>query len=109
MLRKAVYLFVFAGFADWEAAHAVAELRRHGGYRVEVVGINSDPVESMGGILVQPSSKLSDVDLDDIAMLILPGGDYWEQQSTHPELMRVLHAVDLRRIPIAAICAATTL
>ena len=27
------------GFADWEPAHAVAELRREGHYRVEVVGL----------------------------------------------------------------------
>ncbi len=37
MPDKAVYLLVVDRFADWEAAHAVAELRRHGGYRVESV------------------------------------------------------------------------
>ncbi len=55
MPKKAVYLFVFSGFADWEASHAVAEVRRHGGYRVEAAGINMDPVESMGGIVVAMS------------------------------------------------------
>ncbi len=60
MPKEAVYLFVFPGFADWEASHAVAELRRHGGYRVEVVGLNMDPVESMGGLMIQPSRTLAD-------------------------------------------------
>ena len=41
MPDKAVYLLVVDGFADWEAAHAIAELRRHGGYRVESVGLTA--------------------------------------------------------------------
>ncbi len=108
MPKKAVYLFVFPGFADWEAAHAVAELRRHGGYRVETVGLSMHQVESMGGIMVQPSRTLADMDLNDVAMFILPGGDRWEQHSPEPELIRVLTALDTDRTPIAAICAATT-
>ena len=53
MPTKAVYLLVVSGFADWEPAHALAELRRHGQYRVEVVGLSPESVESMGGLLVQ--------------------------------------------------------
>ena len=56
MPEKAVYLLVFDGFADWEPAHAVAELRRTGQYRVESVGLTAAPVESMGGIRVLPST-----------------------------------------------------
>jgi putative intracellular protease/amidase len=105
---KAVYLFVFPGFADWEAAHAVAELRRHGGYRVEVVGMSADPVESMGGVMVQPSQVLTEVEPGDVAVFILPGGDRWEKEPPKAELVRLLTALDARRVPIAAICAATT-
>jgi len=105
MPQKAVYLFVFS--ADWEPAHAMAEPRRHGGYRVETVGLNIDPIESMGGIVVQPSRTLADIDPNDVAIFILPGGDRWEQYPHEPELIRVLTELDSRRIPIAAICAAT--
>ena|SRR5258706_10845488 len=108
MPSKAVYLFVFPGFADWEASHAVAELRRHGGYRVEAVGLSMNPVESMGGIMVQPSRTLAGMDLSDVAMFILPGGDRWERHPLDPDLIRALSALDAERIPIAAICAATT-
>ncbi|HZE71712.1 MAG TPA: DJ-1/PfpI family protein [Pyrinomonadaceae bacterium] len=108
MPKKAVYLFVFPGFADWEAAHAVAELRRQGGYRVEVVALSMNPVESMGGIMVQPSRTIADIDRNDVAVFILPGGDRWEQHPTEPDLIRVLTALDTKSIPIAAICAATT-
>ena len=108
MPNKTVRLFLFPGFADWEAAHAVAELRRQGGYRIEALGLSMNLVESMGGITIQPSRTLADIDLSDVAMFILPGGNRWEQHPHEPELVRVLTELDSRRIPIAAICAATT-
>lgn len=108
MPSKGVYLLVVPGFADWEPAHAVAELRRHGQYRVEVVGLSDEPVQSMGGLTVQPSRSIADVDPADVAVFILPGGDRWEQQPMEPEVQALLDRLDRERVPIAAICAATT-
>jgi putative intracellular protease/amidase len=107
MPDKAVYLVVFDGFADWEPAHAVAELRRHGHYRVETVGLTGDPVRSMGGLTVLPSKTLADVAIDDVAVMILPGGDRWEQAPVEPALCELLIRLDARGVPIAAICGAT--
>ena len=107
MLERAVYLLVFEGFADWEPAHAVAELRRHGGYRVEPVGLTRRSVLSMGGIRVLPSMALGDIDPADIAALILPGGDRWERVPVEVGIEQLLKRLDAQRVPIAAICAAT--
>jgi putative intracellular protease/amidase len=107
MPTKAVYLLVVPGFADWEPAHALAELRRHGGYRVEVVGLTTAPVESMGGLRIQPSRSIADVDLADIAVFILPGGDRWETSPLEPELVELLRKLDIGGVPLAAICGAT--
>ena len=107
MPEKAVYVFVPEGFADWEPAHAVAELRRHGGYRVESVGLTSAPVRSMGGLHVLPSTIVTDVDSTDVAALILPGGDRWENAPVEPELEQLIRRLDSQGVPIAAICAAT--
>lgn len=104
---KAVYLLVVDGFADWEPAHAVAELRRHGGYRVETAGLTASPVRSMGGITVLPSTTVSSVDAADVAAFILPGGDRWETVPVEPELNALLRRLDAGDVPIAAICAAT--
>lgn len=106
--QKAVYLLAIPGFADWEPAHALAELRRHGQYRVEVVGLSRAPVQSMGGLTVQPSVALQDLDLADIAVFILPGGDRWEREPVEPEITKALVALDAAGVPIAAICAGTT-
>lgn len=105
---KAVYLLVVSGFADWEPGHAVAELRRHGQYRVEVVGLSRTAVQSMGGITVQPTRSVAEVNPADVAVFIVPGGDRWEQQPVEQELTELLQRLDRAAVPIAAICAATT-
>lgn len=107
MPTKAVYLLVVEGFADWEPAHAVAELRRYGKYRVETVGLTRDPVSSMGGIRVLPSMAIGEVDPADVAVFILPGGDRWEKSPVESELQSLLERMDGQEVPIAAICGAT--
>ena len=107
MPTKAVYLLIVPGFADWEPAHALAELRRHGGFRVEVVGLSTAPVESMGGLRVQPGRPIAEVDPADVAAFILPGGDRWETSPVEPELAALLRRLDAAAVPLAAICAAT--
>jgi len=107
MPAKSVYLLAVDGYADWEPAHAVAELRRHGSYRVETIGLTGSPVTSMGGIRVLPSRSVADVDPDDVAVFILPGGDRWQEGPIEPGLADLLRDLDGRDVPIAAICAAT--
>jgi putative intracellular protease/amidase len=105
---KAVYLLAIPGFADWEPAHALAELRRHGKYRVEVVAPLAGPIESMGGLILRPSRLLADLDPSDVAVFILPGGDRWEQEPRDAAIERALWSLDAADVPLAAICAATT-
>lgn len=106
-MSKAVYLLIVDGFADWEPAHALAELRRHGRFRVESVGLTSEVVHSMGGLAVLPSRTIADVDPSDVAVFILPGGDRWEKQPVEPALETLLKRLDSAGVPIAAICGAT--
>ena len=108
MPTKAVYLLAIPGFADWEPAHALAEVRRHGQYRVEVLALSDAAVESMGGLTIQPTRTLADLDPDDVALLILPGGDRWEREPIEPALLDALRRLDALGVPLAAICAATT-
>ena len=104
---RGAYLLVVEGFADWEPAHAVAELRRTGGYRIEVAGLTTAPVRSMGGLTVTPSTSLSELDPADVALFMLPGGDRWERAPLEPELESTLKRLDAAGVPIAAICGAT--
>ncbi len=56
-MRNIVYFFVFDGFADWEAALALCEIRRPGDYRVRTVALDRRPVQSMGGLTVLPDRR----------------------------------------------------
>lgn len=107
MPDKAIYFLAVDGFADWEAAHAVAELRRHGGYRVETVGLTRAQVISMGGLRVVPTQIVDEIEIKDVAVFIMPGGDRWENMPMEAELESALKRLDAGDVPIAAICAAT--
>ena len=105
---RSIHVVVFDGFADWEPAHALAELRRWGKRAVHVVGFTSAPIVSMGGLTVSPDVVLEDVEVDDVELLILPGGDMWER-SSYPRT--ILESLITRLVatdtPVAAICGAT--
>src|SRR5690348_14809887 len=105
---RLIHVLVFDGFADWEPAHALAELRRWGKRAVRAVGFTSAPVVSMGGLRVCPDTTLDAVRIDDVELLLMPGGDMWEG-STYPRA--VLETLIWRLLeterPVAAICAAT--
>jgi putative intracellular protease/amidase len=107
MPDKAAYLWIFEGFADWEASHAVAELRRCGQYRIECAALTAQPVRSMGGVTVLPSKTLAYVVPGDVAVFILPGGERWEKAPAEGELVNLLKTLDAADVPIAAICGAT--
>ena len=108
MASGEVYVMVFEGFADWEPAHALAELRRAGKRHVVVLGFNRNPVRSMGGLRILPDESLHDVSPDQIGLLLLPGGDLWESgHEDESALSALLRQLDAARTPIAAICGAT--
>src|SRR5215471_3425612 len=106
--RKAVHVFVFDGFADWEPAHALAELRRSGKRIVRTVGPTREAVVSMGGLRVLPDIELRDVRPHEVELLVLPGGEAWETGSyPQPALESLLGTLVAAGTPVAAICGAT--
>ncbi|HKC81315.1 MAG TPA: type 1 glutamine amidotransferase family protein [Gemmatimonadaceae bacterium] len=107
MTKQAVHVLVFDGFADWEPAHALAELRRSGKRSVVAVGFDAKPVTSMGGLRVVPDKKLRDVRAAEVEMLIIPGGDLWEGSYPEADLNGVLTDLVSAKVPVAAICGAT--
>ncbi|GLQ91378.1 DJ-1/PfpI family protein [Dyella acidisoli] len=101
-MRDTVYVLVFEGFADWQVALALAEIRRPGEWEVRSVGFTREPVTSMSGLQVLPDVSMDEIDFNAVALLMLPGGHLW--LSTHieraAELARRVHDAGA---PVAAI------
>jgi Transcriptional regulator containing an amidase domain and an AraC-type DNA-binding HTH domain len=93
-MRDTVYFLVFDGFADWQAALALCEIRRPGDWQVQTVGFSRAPVVSMGGLEVQPELSLVQLDVQCAALLIVPGGHLWQRGEGGPAVaaIRQLHA-----------------
>src|SRR5215217_5016026 len=106
-MTPAVHVLIFEGFADWEPAYALAELRRSGGLDVVTLGFTDAPVRSMGGLRVVPDQVIAELDVAAVRLLVLPGGDIWEGIYPRAGLEAVLAALHAREVPIAAICGAT--
>ncbi len=106
MGRPTAYVLVFNGFADWEPASALAELRRTFGFSVTTIGLHAEPILSMGGLRVMPDLILPQFRPESADLLILPGGDSW-MNGELPEVSAVLATMASAGLPIAAICAAT--
>jgi len=107
MMGPRVHVLVFDGLADWEAAHALAEMRRSGGLDVVAVGFTTDAVTTMGGLRVLPGAALSAVVPSDVRLFLLPGGDMWEGEYPRAALDAMLRTLVDKGIPVAAICGAT--
>jgi len=107
MLEKCpVYLLVFDGFADWEPALAAVEINRSEKYRMVTVGFSQSPVVSMGGMRIVPDILLEEMDYQECAMFILPGGHMWEQGMVD-EIAASVGKLREKQVPIAGICGAT--
>jgi putative intracellular protease/amidase len=101
-MRDTVYVLVFEGFADWQVALALAEIRRPGEWEVRSAGFTRGPVTSMSGLQVQPDVSVDELDLDAAALLVLPGGHLWLAAHVEQAAALVRHVHDAGA-PVAAI------
>jgi len=101
-MRDTVYFLIFDGFADWQAALALCEIRRPGDWQVQTVGFSSAAVVSMGGLAVQPDVSLAQIDLARAAMLIVPGGHLW-LRGEGSEAVAIIRDARDAGIPVAGI------
>ncbi|KAM3099829.1 DJ-1/PfpI family protein [Phormidesmis sp. 146-12] len=96
--------------ADWETGFAIAginnpDMQKHPGrYQVQTVGLNAEPITTIGGVTILPDITLAE--LEPGAMLILPGGEAWDA-GENSEILESAKALLAADIPVAAICGAT--
>ncbi|VBB09038.1 dj-1/pfpi [Lucifera butyrica] len=104
-MKKAVLVFIFDGYADWESAYVCSELNApETGYAIKTLSLDKEPKTSMGGFRVLPDYSVADFPAD-FGMLILIGGYAWMKQLNNAVLPVVEYAIK-RGIPVGAICNA---
>ncbi|NLF35257.1 MAG: DJ-1/PfpI family protein, partial [Clostridiales bacterium] len=104
-----VYILLGDGFEEMEAV-VPADLLRRAGRDVALVGLEEGPVTGGHGITVVPDLTLSQVDPEQIEMLVLPGGMGGVEsiQMNLFALALIQQAHEQGRY-LAAICAAPTI
>lgn len=112
MKSQTVHLFIFETLADWEPGFAIAGINKPtfqtqpGRYSVKTVGLNPSPVKTMGGVTLLPDLTLDQLEPAQSAMLILPGGDTWDEGQNIEAAQKAKDFL-AAGVPVAAICGAT--
>ncbi|MGI6497622.1 MAG: DJ-1 family glyoxalase III [Oscillospiraceae bacterium] len=101
-----VYILLGHGFEEMEAITAVDLLRR-AGVETILAGVDGETVTGAHGVQVTADMLVSDIDVETLEMLVLPGGsggvDSIRASRDALDLIRDVHA---RGRYLAAICAA---
>jgi putative intracellular protease/amidase len=112
MSRETVHCYVFDTLADWEHGFAVSGInntqfhRVPGQWRVLTVAPGREPVVTTGGFRIVPDMTLDELSPADSRILILPGGDSWDEGG-NTEAVEKARAFLASGVPVAAICGAT--
>lgn len=113
MHTKKVYLYVLDTMSDWEVGYLIAELNSGRYFRKELaplevitVGVDKNPVTTMGGLKILPSISVDECLLKSTDVLVLPGGNTWLEVMQEPILKKATKSLKEGTM-IAAICGAT--
>ena len=108
-----VYIYIFDTLADWEIRYVTAELNSKRFFKkdapnisVKTVSITKEPVKSMGGLNIIPDCVIDDIIIDKNTVLILPGGDTWDNQKHKAIIDIATKLISIGSI-VCAICGAT--
>ena len=104
------HVAVYDTLADWEVGHLLVELRtgRFTGTAWDVVAVAESlrPITTMGGLRVVPEAVVDHLDPAASGLLILPGGDLWDEGGGQAFTALAARFLDAG-VPVAAICGAT--
>lgn len=107
------YMYLLDGMADWEPGLAIAELNtgrffKRKGERlpVKTFALDRTPITTMGGLKITSDLVLGDVTPLNAALLLLPGGNMW-QETKHKAVLKTATEFLQAGVLVAAICGAT--
>jgi protease I len=99
-----ILIFVDDGFEDIELLYPYYRLQE-AGYDVEVVGHKANEIYSgKHGITIESDHAPEDVDLENFAGIVVPGGRAPDRMRTRPGLVKLVKDAAEKDIVIASIC-----
>ena len=108
-----VYVYIFDTLADWEIGYITAELNSKRFFKkdapnisIKTVSITKEPVKSMGGLNIIPDCVIDDITIDKNTVLILPGGNSWDNPKHKVIIEKATELLSVGSI-VCAICGAT--
>lgn len=109
---KIIYLFLFNTLSDWEIGYVTAGINNPmmqinpKKYQLKTFSIDGKPIRTIGGLKITPDLSMTEVSITDAAMLILPGGNGWDDGGNQ-EIIPLAKTFHENQIKVAAICGAT--
>lgn len=108
---RSIYLYLPEGMADHETGYLLQGLSMQRmlpqvRYQLRTVGASRAPIRTLGGMTILPDCAVEDLDEGEIAALILPGADTW-QEPAHLSILSLAVRLLRRGVLVAAICGAT--
>jgi putative intracellular protease/amidase len=107
------YMYVFDTLADWEWGYITAEFssgryfkKRGSNLPFKLVSNSEKAVRTMGGVSILPDVALSNADITPDDLLLLPGGDTWNDPC-HEPILSLVEKLLPKGLTVAAICGAT--
>lgn len=108
-----VYVYATDTLADWEIGYVASELNSGRFFQkdapevsVKTVGITLEPVKTMGGLTILPDCVVDDIAVNDKSVLLLPGGNTWEDPKHGPIIKKAAELLSVGGT-VCAICGAT--
>ena len=108
-----VYVYALDTMADWEIGYVTAELNSGRFFKkdapevsVKTVGFSRKPVKTMGGLTIIPDCTIDDISVDDKNVLLLPGGNAWDDPKHRPIIEKAAELLSVGAT-VCAICGAT--
>jgi putative intracellular protease/amidase len=107
-----ILIYIEEGYADWEIAHLGYQIKSTNKYDVKTLSKTKDSLFSMSHLYVTPDYDVNDIHKSDISkykMLVLCGGMFWSQaQFVNEDVRKLVDLFIMNKLPVAAICDATT-
>lgn len=103
-----IYVLLADGFEDIEALEPVDILRR-AEIDVKTVGVMGKTATSSHNVTVFADMEITDVDVSDMDMLVLPGGPGYPNLENSDKVQKLIRYAAENDIYIAAICASPSI